>query len=138
MGIRGLCLDHPHRRRQTGIKYGAGALQVTDLGSRQRDGRPSSHVECFHPCFPKKAELELIKIGIGHRKHESGRWIGGQGDMRRFGFNVANCHVIRIPGPDPFRGVKSFFKVIAASVKIYGASASLIIHVFKAVFAHTE
>jgi hypothetical protein len=29
-------------------------------------------------------------------------------------------------------------KVLAASVKLYGTSASLIIHVFKAVFAHIE
>ena len=102
----------------------------------------SSHVECFHPCFIKEANLELVKIAIairsGHREYESGRGIGGKGDMRRAGFNVAKRHVIRIPGPELFRRVHLFFKVLSASVKIYGASASLIIHVFKAVFAHAE
>jgi len=74
----------------------------------------------------------------GYRELESGRWIGGEGDMRRFGFNVANRHVIRIPGPEPFRRAHLSFKVLAAMMKIYNASASLIIHIFKAIFADTE
>src|SRR4029077_5871773 len=111
----------------------------------------SSHVEYVHPCFVKKARLELIKIArferrrlsvwifdgwSGSREYESGRWIGSQGDMRRFGQNVAKPNVIRIPSPVPSRHF--LLNVLAAGVKIDGASASLIIDVFKAVFAHTE
>jgi len=82
----------------------------------------------LHPCLIEKAHLELEKIAIrsGQREYESGWWIGGEGDMRRAGFNVAKRHVI---------GIR---KVLAASVEIYDASASLIIQVLKAVFGHTE
>ena len=79
-----------------------------------------------------------MEIGIGYREYESGRWTGGQGDMRRFGFNVAKRHVIRIPSPEPFRQAHFFFEVLAASAKLYDASASLIVHVFEAVYAHAE
>ena len=68
----------------------------------------SSHVKCHHPCFSKKAELQLLEvmeIGIGHLEYESGRWIGGEGDMRRLGFSVANRYVIRNSAPEPFRHV---------------------------------
>jgi hypothetical protein len=82
--------------------------------------------------------MKIVDGWFGHWEYESGRWIGGQGDMRRFGVNIANPHVIRIIGPEPFRQVHFFLKVLAASVKLYGTSASLIIHVFKAVFAHIE
>ena len=72
-----------------------------------------------------------MKIGMGRREYESGRWIGGKGDMRRCGVNIANRHVVRIPGPRPFRQVHFFFKVLAADVKPYAASTALIVQVIE-------
>ena len=113
----------------------------------------SGHIECTHPCFVEEPHLELIKIGrcerrrsfawiidgrSGHREQEPGRRIAGQGDVWGFAQNVAKPNVIRLPGPAPFRHLQSISYVLAASLKIYGASASLLIHLFKAVFAHSE
>src|SRR5690348_6177094 len=107
---------------------------MSDSGIQYSRSSASSHVKCSHPCVPNKAELELMKIAdrwSGHWDYISGRWIGGQGDMRRFDFNVATPYII--PSHMHF-----FLNILAASVKIYGASASLITHVFKAVFAYTD
>jgi hypothetical protein len=58
--------------------------------------------------------------------------------MRGFGYNVAKPYVIRISGPPLSWHVQHLSEVPAARVKVYGRSASLIVQVFKAVFAYGE
>jgi len=58
--------------------------------------------------------------------------------MRRVRYNVAKPNVIRISGPSLFGHFQHLSQVHAASVKVYGTSASLIVQVFKAALAYGE